>query len=434
MAFEMDELNQRKQQRQQRQEARRKQEQKTRVRLLVALGILVLCGIAIAIVSLRDKPVTPPQTEPPVQTTQPSEAQQTQPSETTLSPDGFQPTTVIRFAAAGDLNITDKVVASGGSEYDYTPVFMDVLELLTEADLTAMNFEGNACGAPYGKDSAPQQLLDALRLAGVDVLQVANSKSINKGVSGLNATVRNIRAANIACVGALAEGDSGPSYVIRYVDGVKVAVVAFTKGMDGMAMPQGSEDLVNLLYTDYSSTYKKVDTKKITAVLRSVAEEKPDITIAMLHWGSEYSDMHSDTQESIRKLLIKEGVDVIIGSHPHYVQEMTFDEEAGTFVAYSLGDFLGDAARSGTAYSVVLNLEITKDNTSGITKVTGYTYTPIYTVEDANGALRVVRLREAIGAYEAARIGCVTKEVYDSMVYGLKRIESRINPEKDGDQ
>jgi poly-gamma-glutamate synthesis protein (capsule biosynthesis protein) len=232
----------------------------------------------------------------------------------------------------------------------------------------------------------------------------------------------------------VAEGDNSPSYVIRYINGVKVAVVAFTKGMDGMAMPEGSENLVNLLFTDYSSTYKKVDTKKITELLRKVADEKPDITIAMLHWGSEYSDMHSDTQESIRKLMLKEGVDVIIGSHPHYVQEMEFDETAGTFVAYSLGDFLGDATRSGTAYSVVLNLEITKDNTSGITKVTGYSYTPIYTVADADGALRVVRLREAISAYEASRIGCVSQEVYDNMVYGLKRIESRIHPEPKEDK
>ena len=371
MSFEMEEMNKRTQERQQRREARLRKERMARIRLMVALGILAACGVLILFTALGEKPqeTIPPETQQTLETTLPPE---TVPPQTTIQSGQFQPTTVITFAAAGDLNITDKVVASGGVNYDYTAAFMDVLPLLADADLTALNLEGNICGAPYGKDSAPQQLLEALRAAGVDMLQVANSKSINRGVSGLNATVRSVRAAEMAAVGAVAEGEEPGAYVIRYVDGVKVAVVAFTKGMDGMAMPLGSENLVNLLYTDYASTYKKVDTKAITELLRKVQSEEPDITIALLHWGSEYSDVHSDSQKSIQKLMFKEGVDAIIGSHPHFVQEMVFDEAAGTFVAYSLGDFFGDATRSGTAYSVVLKLEITKDNTTGITKVTGF--------------------------------------------------------------
>ena len=429
MAFEMDEMNKRAQERQQRREARQRKERLNRIRLLVAVGILAACGVLILVTSLGGPP----------EVTMPSETQEVlQTQETTLPPETtapattqpvkFQEQTVITFAAAGDLNITDKVVASGGANYDYTAAFMDVLPLLAEADLTALNFEGNVCGAPYGKDSAPQQLLEALRAAGVDMLQLANSKAINRGVSGLNTTVKSVRAADMAAVGAVAEGEAPGAYVIRYVSGIKVAVVAFTKGMDGMAMPLGSENLVNLLYSDYASTYKKVDTKAITELLRKVQSEEPDITIAMLHWGSEYSDVHSDSQKSIQKLMFKEGVDAIIGSHPHYVQEMVFDEAAGTFVAYSLGDFFGDATRSGTAYSVVLKLEITKDNTTGITKVTGFSYTPIYTVEDDMGNLRVVRLREAVDAYKDARVGHVTEATFNDMVYGLDRLEKRINP------
>lgn len=422
MSFEMDEMNKRRRDREQRQQERLRQEKKTRTRLLIAVAVLFLCGVLILAVSLR-KPApvgddTFPSTNLPTHTTQPTETQVQEAA------------TVIRFAAAGDLNVTDAVVAAGGSTYDYTNAFMDVLPLLAEADLTAINFEGNACGIPYGKDSAPQQLLTALKGAGVDMLQLANSKAINRGVAGLNATVRNVRAAGMASVGAVAEGETPGAYVIRYVRGVKVAVVAFTKGMDGMAMPVGSEKLVNILYNDYASTYKSVNTKAVTQLLREVASETPDITIALLHWGSEYSDIHSKSQATIRDLMFKEGVDAIIGSHPHYVQEMAFDKQAGTFVAYSLGDFFGDASRSGTAYSVILELEITKDNTTGITKVTDFAYTPIYTVQDDAGLLRVVRLREAIDAYEAGRVGRVTPETYESMVYGLKRIESRIAPEE----
>lgn len=422
MSFEMDEMNRRRQEREQRQKERLQQEKKTRTRLLIAVAVLMLCGILILAVSLR-KPGGSAKETTQV-TTVPSAA--TQPGQTEIQ----EAETVVRFAAAGDLNVTDAVVAAGGVAFDYTNAFMDVLPLLAEADLTAMNFEGNVCGMPYGKDSAPQQLLAALKGAGVDMLQLANSKAINRGVAGLNATVRNVRAAGMASVGAVAEGETPGAYVIRYVRGVKIAVVAFTKGMDGMAMPAGSEGLVNILYNDYASTYKSVNTRAVTRLLRQVEAETPDITIALLHWGSEYSDIHSKSQSSIRDLMFSEGVDAIIGSHPHYVQEIVFDKEAGTFVAYSLGDFFGDATRSGTAYSVVLELEITKDNTTGITKVTDFDYTPIYTVQDDAGLLRVVRLREAIYAYEEGRVGRVTPETYESMLYGLNRIESRINPEE----
>jgi len=434
MAFEMDELNKRRQQRQQRQEARLRKERQARIRIFIALAVLAAVAVLIVLTSRGMLPFGPGETTPtlpPVTQTQPGDQPETPEDTSTQGTEEFQPQTVVRIAAAGDLNITDNVVASGGGNFDYTNAFIDVLPLLSEADLTMLNFEGNVCGAPYGGDSAPPQMLDALKAAGVDLLQLANSKAINRGIAGLNSTVHSVRSAGMAAVGAVAEGETPGAYVIRYVDGVKIAVVAFTKGMDGMAMPVGSEKLVNLLYTDYSSTYKKVDTKGITELLRKVSSEEPDITIALLHWGSEYSDVHSSTQTTIRNLMFKEGVDAIIGSHPHYVQEMVFDQEAGTFVAYSLGDFFGDAARSGTAYSVVLELEITKDNTSGITKVTGFHYTPIYTVRDDTGMLRVVRLEEAIAAYEAARVGHVTEEDYNNMVYGLNRLKERIQPPKD---
>jgi len=267
----------------------------------------------------------------------------------------------------------------------------------------------------------------------VDYVQVANSYAIKNGFSGLVSTLQNIRSAGLETLGAYVSEEEfrqTGGYSIRVVDGVKVAVVAFTKGMDGMALPVGSEQCVNLLYTDYSSAYQKVNTQGITKILRAIEKEKPDITIALLHWGSEFNDTHSKSQESIRKLMLSEGVDAIIGTHPHYVQEILYDEAAGTLVAYSLGDFFGDGSRSGTEYSVILDLEITKDNTTGKTTISNYTYTPIYTVNDEE-TLRVVRLEEAMASYQANALGSVSKETYDNMAYALTRIKDRVTPDLD---
>ncbi|MDY3305161.1 MAG: hypothetical protein SOW78_12990, partial [Clostridia bacterium] len=105
---------------------------------------------------------------------------------------------------------------------------------------------------------------------------------------------------------------------------------------------------------------------------------------------------------------------------------MGFDEETGVFVAYSLGDFLGDAEKAGTDYSVLLDLEITKDGKTGETKITGYSYTPIYQYESEEG-LRLLRIREAITAYESSYIDSVSAEVYAAMKSALSRIEARVS-------
>lgn len=341
--------------------------------------------------------------------------------------------TVIQLVAAGDLNINDAVVAAGGQEYNYTDTFMDVSHLLAAGDITVLNFEGNLCGAPYGTatSSAPQALIEALSKCGVDMLQLANSYSINHGISGLQATIQSVKEAGMEPLGVYADERAyklGKGYTIKDVQGVKIAFVAFTKGMDGMTLPQGSEHCVNVLYSDYDSTYQELDKDAIHQVFDAVAEENPDLTVAMLHWGSEFNDTISKTQENLVKLLQERGVDAIIGTHPHYVQQMTYDPESGQFVAYSLGDFLSDGERSGTEYSVILQLEITKS--AAQTKITGYSYTPIFSVAERGMPLRSMRIRESIAAYESNYIKRVTDRTYESMTYALGRIDTRIQGDK----
>ena len=216
-----------------------------------------------------------------------------------------------------------------------------------------------------------------------------------------------------------------------------MAFVAFTKGMGGRGMPAGNEQLVNLLYSDYATEYRNIDRDRITSILKAVESERPDITVALLHWGSEYNDDISSSQETIISLMQKQGVDVIIGSHPHTVQPITYDQNTGAFVAYSLGDFFGDAERGGTNYSIILDLEITKDTTTGITRVTNYSYIPIYTVKTSESEgdysySRVMRVNEAITAYDGNFLDRVNGTCKESMDYALTRIKARlVKKEKD---
>lgn len=404
MALEPEELRRRQQERAARRAQRKARKRKMILYLAAAAVILLACGFLI------------------IRVAQQGANRSTEPEETL-------PNTVIHLAAAGDLNVTDGVVSAGGPDHDYTEAFLDIAHLLADADLTVLNFEGNLCGAPYGAStgSAPQGLVESLRSAGVDMLQLANSFSINKGLSGLVETINATRAAGLEPLGVYeneAAYREGKGYTIREVEGIKIAFVAFTKGMDGMALPQGSENCVNVLYTDYESTYQNVDKDRISKVLDAAAAEKPDLLVALLHWGSEYNDTMSSSQNAIVELMKEHGVDAIIGTHSHYVQQMTLDPESGMFIAYSLGDFFSDAVKSGTEYSVILDLEITKNNETGETKITGFSFVPIFTVSDGE-RLRVVRIAEAMTAFDDDYLGKISENAYQDMIYALDRIEDR---------
>ena len=413
---------------------RRPPKKSPKIGLRLAIAAAVLALVAILLISLSKKN-TPTPTDPTVSTTAP-----TQPTGQTAATEATEPTqpakTVIHYAAAGDLNVNDKTVAAGDAA-GYTDAFLDVAHLLSRADIASINFEGNLCGEPYGAGgSAPQALAEAMRKMGIDLVQMANSYSINKGISGLATSLNGITAAGMEPVGAYATNKDfkeAKGYTVKNVRGIRIAFMAFTKGMDGMALPAGSEDCVNVLYSDYDSAYQVVDTEGITAVISAAKKEKPDLMVALLHWGSEFNDTISKSQESIVELMQANGVDAIIGTHSHYVQRLDFDPESGRLVAYSLGDFFSDASRSGSEYSMVLDLEITKDHLTGQTKITNCTYTPIFTVNETvneeQKPLRVVRLAETMAAYESGYLDKVTPETYAKMQYAKERIEARIKGE-----
>ena len=410
--------------------------QRKRRRRLLLLAVVILAAVCAAAVFLKGREESPSSTEPPASRPQ----AETAPRETE-PPRPQTGTTVIHVAAAGDLNVTDYVLENAAHEngYDFSQTFLDVAPIFSGADLALLNFEGNLSGGSYGyaTGAAPLELPKALKAVGIDAVQTANSAAIRQGVSGLAATLEAFDHVGLMTLGTFADSadfDRTGGYEIVEVEGIRIALVAFTKGMDNLGLPAGSEDCVNLLYEDYSTDYKKVDTERIERVLRNVREEQPDLTIAMVHWGSEYNEEISDSQKKICKQLQEGGVDVIVGTHPHLVQKVEYDPVKKTLVAWSLGDFFGDAVMAGTGYSIILDLEITRDNATGETFLSGWEYIPIFTLkpdQSAIGGHRVVRIREAMERYEAGFLGRVTEDAYGDMEYALGRIEKRVNPPKE---
>lgn len=417
MAYEHDQY-------QKRQQARKR----TQYRKYVTLAAVLLVSLLVVCVLL----FRGCQPEPPAPSTAPNP---TVPPTTVPTTDE----TVITIVAGGDINATDKMVASGekGGQFDYTGNFLDIAPILSAADAAIVNLEGNLVGSPYGtaSSSVPQALMEALQRAGVDFVQTGNSCSVNNGITGLRKTLDGIRQAGMTPLGTFTSPEEyarQQGFTLCNIGGIRVAFVVFTKGLGGLRLPSGNTHCVNLLYTDYATAYQDIDTDGIQAILQNVQAQQPDVTIALLHWGSEYNTVVGTRQEKIAKLMLDGGVDAIIGTHSHYVQKVDYDRDKGTVIAYSLGDLYGDAEKAGTNYSILLQLQITRNNQTGETKITGCDYIPVYTLtpERDEEPMQVVRLAEAMAQYEYKHIGCVNETAYQNMKAALAKIQSKTGLDK----
>ena len=410
----------------QRRERHQTRKRQAALRLVCVICLCIATLLVLCVVLLRSCDQTPN-----ASASQPSATQLPQATEPSAPKEGQS---VITVVAGGDVNVTDQVVAAGMKDgrFDFSAMFMDIAPVFAGADVGIINLEGNLVGAPYGTESgsAPQELMEALERAGVDFVQVANSYALKNGILGLNTTIDRIRQAGMEPLGAFESQqayEQSQGFTLKEINGIRVAFVAFTKGMGGLSLPSGSEDRVNLLYKDYATTYKQIDEAGIRATLQAVQAQQPDVTIALLHWGSEHKSIISENQKKIKNLLLEAGVDAIIGTHSHYVQKVEYDAQAGTVVAYSLGDLVGDATATDTNYSILLQLQITKDHATGETKITACSYESVYTLTPGRDgeAIRLVRLDPAMAMYENNHVNKVSAKAYESMKSAKSKILSK---------
>lgn len=390
-------------------EMKRKRKMQQRIILGVLAVVLILLIVLIARGCSGEKEVDLPDNEvvtPPAAEVEP---------EITVDPD-----TKATLAAVGDIMMYDTELAAALQEdqsYDFTSFFEAISPFTISPDLTVGNLElnllgtgpfvGNTQNAPYF--NAPNSLASQLSAIGFDILQTGNTYSIMNGTKGLQSTIDILNQNSIDHVGTHAsdpdQSGSG-GVVLREINGIRIAFIGFTKGVNNMSLPANNKYAVDLLYVDYNSEYKQVDATGILKRVEAAKSQNPDVIVAMLHWGGEYELEISSTQEEIRDLLFKNGVDVILGSHSHVVGPMemrevetTDGEKKQCFVAYSLGNFISDMSKDYTMESVILNLEFTKSGETGKTSITDASYTPLYILDRGDGAekrFEVLPIRNAI--------------------------------------
>ena len=253
----------------------------------------------------------------------------------TAAPEGWTgpgpvlPPQRVRMWFGGDVmqHLPQVEAARRDGGFDYSESFAALAPRMRAADIAVVNFEttltrrGPYTGYPMFR--SPTALADALRAAGVDVALLANNHCCDGGADGLRTSIEELSRCGIRHTGAFADSAdyrrNHPLYLSSH--GVRLALVNYTYGTNGMPVPAGM--IVNLL-----------DTVRMS---RDVAEARAagvDFIVACLHWGTEYERRENASQRRLAEFLRRQGVDVIVGGHPHVVQPWVAD--SARVVLYSL--------------------------------------------------------------------------------------------------
>ena len=251
--------------------------------------------------------------------------------------------TSARIMANGDLLYHDIIYISAKKSdgtYDFHENFEYVKPWLKQADLVIGDFEGTVNKdhylAGYPLFNAPGEVMDAIKDAGYQVLDLAHNHILDSQIEGVVSTADAIEKAGMTPVGVYThESRDKAPLVIKEVNGIKVAILAYSYGFNGIEQSISQEDFDRYL-SDLNEDKMKAEIER--------AEKEADITIIMPQMGVEYQIEPTEEQKKLYHKMIDWGADIIFGGHPHVVEPAETVEKEGDkkLIIYSMGNFISN--------------------------------------------------------------------------------------------
>ncbi len=294
---------------------------------------------------------------------------------------------VVDLFAAGD-NILHQAVIDGGKTasggYDYMGYYEYLAADIKKADIAFINQEssigGEALGiSGYPNFNSPHEIGDNLVSLGFDVVSQCNNHVLDKGVKGITATLNFWKKyPQIAVLGINESQQQRNTTRIIERNGIRFAFLGYTYGTNGYSTPSGQSYLVNRI----EKTLIQQDVER--------AKHEADVIIASMHWGVEYSTTTSTEQHTYAQYLADLGVDLVIGTHPHVIQRVSWvTGQSGnkTLVYYSLGNFLSSQEEDALRMlGAVANVRFEKKN--GSVSITDASVTPTICHYETNNGVK----------------------------------------------
>jgi len=216
---------------------------------------------------------------------------------------------------------------------DYRFPFLKTADYLNKADILFGNLEGpisdkgKKVGSIYSFRAKPEAI-DSLKFAGFDILSVANNHIFDYGKIAMEDTFSKLREAKIDFVGGGFTEIEAYSPIIKEIKETKIAFLAYTSL--GTSYWGARNDESGIAWLEKERMEKEI----------KEAKNQADLVIVSIHYGEEYFSKPTQFQISISQTAVDAGANLVIGHHPHVVQEI--EKYKNGYIAYSLGNFVFD--------------------------------------------------------------------------------------------
>jgi len=293
--------------------------------VLAVLLVIIIGAVVLAVLhpfsheDTATTPVLPPEVEQEEVEATPTPTPKPKP---TATPEPAMRSCTIR--SLGEVAMQQNLLRAAVSEntFNFDDMFSSISDIIGDADYTVADVEGTLGGTTeYSGNSkmvTPPALIGTLKRCGVDMLMLANDHALDGGFADLQATLENCASEGMDYVGAAASAEERGTPVIRDINGIKVAFIAYTESLNG------NEKLTDSAAIEYGvNLISKSNAKKDIDDARAAGA---DIVICYCSWGEMFNPNPTDTEKKIAQKLAEWGVDVIIGYNPHVVQPATWLE------------------------------------------------------------------------------------------------------------
>lgn len=239
-----------------------------------------------------------------------------------------------------------------GDSFNFRPSYQFIKPYINDADLAVGNLEVPLAGKPYSgypNFSSPEALVEGPLYAGFDVLLMANNHAADKNAIGIKKTIDILNKKSKYTGAFLNQTQRDSVYpLIVNVKGLKTAILNCTYDTNNNIVPQPF--IVNL-----------IDTAQIRQDVLTAKQKGAEFIIITIHWGTEYKTNSNKEQEMLASFFAKIGIDLVIGSHPHVVENFDYaykPDSTKVPVFYSLGNMISNQTKRNTNGGILAKISV----------------------------------------------------------------------------
>lgn len=258
----------------------------------------------------------------------------------------------LEICVMGDMMMHSAQIENA-ARHGYESYFRHLKERISSADIAVANMEFTHAGEPYTgypAFSAPEDFSCYLAECGFDIFLCANNHILDKGCRGAERTLERYRQLQQQygtryCGAAGSEDERNGNHPLLLTSkGIRIAIINFTYGTNLGA----DRHWPKVCYMNPE-----------TAIEEALAKaEEADFTLVCPHWGTEYELIHSRQQREKAEWLAANGADMIIGTHPHVVQD--YECVNGVPTAYSLGNAVSNMSAANTQLELMATIRLVR--------------------------------------------------------------------------